>query len=63
MKTEDNISDKKIPSFLIKKYLLNHRCRNNSFIKNKAIDVCKLFMKNKYIDLQLKNEINEFLNN
>lgn len=60
MKTNDSFTDKIIPSHLMKKFLLKNKCRNNSFIKERAINISKLFLKNKYIDPKLKKEISAF---
>ena len=62
IKTNNSISDKIIPSYLMKKFLLQNECRNNSFIKERAINLSKLFLKNKYINLALKKEISNFVN-
>lgn len=61
MKTNNSTSDKLIPSHLMKKFLLKNKCRNNSFIKERAINVSKLFLKNKYIEQKLKKEISKFI--
>ena len=63
MKTNNTIKDKKIASFELKKWYFENKCRNNSFIKEKAKNVCKLFLKNEYIEDQMKKEIQNFLNN
>lgn len=63
MKTDNNINDKKIASFELKSWLLDNKCRNNSFIKKRAENICKIFLKNRYIENKMKKEIRKFLNN
>ena len=63
MKTNNNINDKKIASYELKKWYLENKCRNNSFIKQRAKNVCKLFLQNKYIEDKMKKEIEIFLDN
>lgn len=61
-KTKNNFYDKKISSFELDRYFLNHECINNTFIRKRAIKVCKLFIKNKYIEINIKTRILKFLN-
>ena len=63
MKTTNTIKDKKIASFELKKWYLDNDCRNNTFIRKRAKKVCELFLKNKFIENKIKDEINNFLNN
>ena len=63
MKTNNNIKDKKIASFELKKWYFENKCKNNSFIKQRAKKVCKLFLQNKYIEDKMKKEIAIFLDN
>lgn len=61
IKTNNTISDKKIPSFELKRYYLDKpECKNNSFIRKRGIKVCKLFLKNKYIEKYTKKQILKF---
>ena len=62
MKTKDINYDKKIASFELKNFYLNHECRNNTFIKEKGINICKSFLENKYIENDIKDEILNFIN-
>ena len=62
IKTNDDIYDKLIPSFEIKKHFLNHKCKYNKNIRKIAIKVLKLFLRNNYIKKEIKNEILVFLN-
>ena len=61
LKTNNTFRDKKIASFELKYWFLNHKCKNNLFIRNKGISICKLFLKNKYIEKKVKAEIYSFL--
>lgn len=54
--------DKKIPSLELKKYFLKNQCRNNKNIRERAINVLELFLRNDYIGKEIKNEILVFLN-
>ena len=63
MKTTNTIKDKKIASFELKKWYLDNDCRYNTFIRKRAKKVCELFLKNKFIENKIKDEINNFLNN
>ena len=63
MKTNNNTKDKKIASFELKKWYMENECRNNTFIRKRARKVCKLFLKNKFIENEIKEEINNFLHN
>ena len=62
MKTKDINYDKKIASFELKNFYLNHECRNNTFIREKGINLSKSFLENKYIDNDIKDEILNFIN-
>ena len=64
MKTNNTIKDKKIASYELKKwYFNNDKCVHNTFIKKRAKRLCFLFLKNEYIEVQVKKEIRNFLNN
>ena len=60
--TANNIEDKEIPSFFLKQLLLDNDCRKNKTIINEAINLCKLFLDNKYIKRDIKNEIRIYIN-
>ena len=62
IKTNNTIKDKKIASFELEEWFLNNKCRNNTFIRKKGIDVCNLFLGNEYIENDIKNKINIYLN-
>ena len=62
IKTNNDIRDKKIPSLELKKYFLKHQCRYNKNIRERAIKVLELFLRNDYIEKGIKNEILVFLN-
>ena len=61
IKTYNNTYDKQIALFELKRFYINHKCKNNTFIKKKGINLCKLFLENKYILKIKKNLINKFL--
>ena len=61
-KTKNNIIDKNIPSFELKVNFLEHQCRFNKNIRERAIKVLELFLNNDYIQKEIKNEILIFLN-
>ena len=63
MITDNNIMDKKIASYELKKWFLDNNCRNNSFIRKRATMVCKLFLNNEFIENKTKTEINNYLKN
>ena len=60
--TENNIEDKEIPSFYLLILFLNNDCRNNKNITKEAIYLCKLFWNNEFINKDIKNQINIYLN-
>ena len=62
IKTNNTILDKKIPSFELNSYFLNHTCRNNTYVREKGISICKQFLENKYIEKNIKDKILIFLN-
>ena len=59
-KTNNDAIDKKIPSLELKAWFLKHYCRYNKYIREKAINVLRLFLRNNYIKKELKNEITLF---
>ena len=61
-KTNNTILDKKIPSFELNSYFLNHICSNNTYVREKGISICKQFLENKYIRKDIKDKILIFLN-
>ena len=62
IKTKKDIIDKKLASSELKKWFLTHNCRYNKFIRKAAINVLELFLRNKFIEKEIKNEILTFLN-
>ena len=60
--TYNNINDKQIASYELRNWFLNHQCKNNTFIEERAKNVCKLFLENSYIEDDVKKEIRLFLN-
>jgi glycosyltransferase involved in cell wall biosynthesis len=61
--TKDEIDDKRIASYELKKAYLDNDCRNCDYIRERGIFVCNLFLENKYIENDIKDEIYKFLNN
>ena len=61
-KTLNTTKDKKIASFELNNWFLNHQCINNIFIQERAKKVCKAFLENQYIEKEVKDKINIFLN-
>jgi len=61
-KTNNEINDKRIASFELTQYFLKNFCRYNDYIRERALNVLKLFLKNDYIEKEVKNEILVFLN-
>ena len=61
-RTLNTTKDKKIASFELNNWFLNHQCINNTFIQERAKKVCKAFLENQYIEKEVKNKINIFLN-
>ena len=61
--TNNSVLDKQISSFELEKYFfLKKQCLNNTYVRKRAIKVCKLFLKNKYIDKYVKVKILKFFN-
>lgn len=61
LKTNNDINDKKIASYELKIFYLNSFCKYNKYVEKRGIYVCKLFLENKYITDDVKNEIKSFL--
>lgn len=58
IKTNNSILDKKIASFEIDKYFFKKKvCQNNTYVRQRMIKVCKLFLINKYIEKYVKERI------
>ena len=62
IKTNNDINDKRTASFELKKWFLKNNCRYNENIRERSNNVLKLFLKNDYIENEVKNEILAFLN-
>jgi hypothetical protein len=56
MNTNNTIRDKQIASYELERLYLNYYCGNNSYIKQKGINVCNLFLRNKYIEDSMKKK-------
>lgn len=57
MKTNNDTIDKKIPSLELKKHFLKDKCKHNKIIRERALKVLELFLKNEFIEKEIKNEI------
>ena len=62
IKTNNTIYDKKIASYELGHYYLDHPCRNNSFVRERGRNVCNLFLANEFIEEHIKKKIIFFLN-
>ena len=62
-RTNNTVKDKRIASYELKNWFLNHQCKNNTFIQERAKYVCKLFLENQYIEQEVKDKIILFWNN
>lgn len=63
LKTNNTIHDKKISSFELDRYFLSRKeCQNNTYVRKRVIRVCKLFLKNKYIEKYIKEKILQIFN-
>ena len=60
IKTKNDIIDKKIASFELNKWFLKHPCRYNKYIRERAINILELYLRNQYIEKEIKNEILTF---
>jgi len=60
--TKNNIYDKEIASTELKNFVLSYPCRNNTLMRKDSFKICKLFLKNKYININIKKDIILFLN-
>ena len=61
-KTENTTYDKEIAFFSLDKWFLNYFCRNYSETINKAINISKQYLQNKFIKENDKKKIKIFLN-
>ena len=61
-RTNNTVQDKRIASYELQNWFLNHKCKNNTFIQERAINVCKSFLENQYIQEEIKDKIRLFLN-
>jgi len=62
IKTNNDIKDKRIASFELNNWFFKINCKYNEYIRERAINVLKLFLKNEYIENKVKNKILIFLN-
>ena len=59
--TKNSIKDKRIASFELNNWYLKHECNNNTFIRERAKNVCNLFLQNQFIEKEVKDKIALFL--
>ena len=58
IKTNNTIRDKKIASYELDRYFFQkEECKNNTYSRKRAIKICKLFLKNEYIENYVKSKI------
>ena len=62
MNTNITYEDKKIASYEFRDKFTNYTCKNNNFTRKIGINLCKLYLNDKYIETDLKNEILGFMN-
>ena len=60
-KTKNNFEDKKIAFTQFEKLYLANIYKNNINIREKALDICELFLKSQYISTDDKNKIKKYL--
>jgi len=60
--TNNTIYDKRKAFFELNKGYLNHSCKFNQYNREKALNICKLFLENKFIEEKAKNIIKGFIN-
>ena len=60
MKTNDTVQDKKIASFELNRWFLKE-CRENQYVRERGVMLCKLFLNNKYIENGVKKKILNFM--
>lgn len=61
--TKNTILDKKIAFSQLDKWYLQQNCTTNINIKNRALEIFKLFLANEYVTKEDKNKIIDFINN
>ena len=61
MNTNNTIEDKKIASFELNNYFNSKKCYNNNFSKKEIENICQLFLKNVYIEDEMKDKIYNYL--
>ena len=59
--TKNTVIDKRIATLEFNNWYFYNGCADNEFIKERGIKVCKLFLKNKYIEKFQKKIIKKFL--
>ena len=59
--TKEAYNDKEIASYELELWFLDHECRNNTLVRNLALNICKLYLNNKYIKNKTKEKIKSFI--
>ena len=62
IKTNNDVNDKRIASLELNDWFFNTQCKYNKLIREKSINVMKLFLENDFIEKEVKNKIHVFLN-
>jgi len=62
IKTNNDTNDKRIASLELNDWFFNNQCKYNKFIREKSINVMKLFLENDFIEKEVKDKILVFLN-
>ena len=60
-RTNNENLDKIIASYELETWFLNTKCKNNEYIRSDAINTCKLFSQNKFIEDDMKKKIYLFM--
>ena len=60
-KTKNSIEDKKIALNLLEKLYFNHQCKSNIKYRDKALNICDLFIKSEYISILNKEKIKKYM--
>ena len=60
--TQNDELDKELASFNLLNLYLKGECRKDKKIFKEAIDICKLFLSNRYIKPEIKSQIKQFFN-
>jgi glycosyltransferase involved in cell wall biosynthesis len=59
--TNNTYNDKEIASYELELWFLDNECRNNTLIRKHALNICLLYLKNRYINNRTKEKIKTFI--